>query len=118
MKITNEVKGNIMRAAWAYSRQQATKFGGKPSEYFALSLKLYWESAKRQQAKHQLAEANKRNVIQLKDWFLRKNGILSAHLKDAQSTQVAKESEKALLVEVIANNQIVYSQWVPKSVVA
>ena len=118
MKITNEVKGNIMRAAWAYSRQQATKFGGKPSEYFALSLKLYWESAKRQQAKHQLAQANKNNVIQLKDWFLSKNYALKSDLAVAEKTQIAKESEKALLVEVIVNNQIISTYWVPKSVVA
>ena len=117
MKITNQVRSNIMKAAWVYSRQQAAKFGGKPSEYFAMSLKLYWDSAKRQMAKVKAAEARK-NVIKLKDWFLAKNGILSAHLKDADATRVSKETEKAMLIEVIEGSYIVYSQWVPKSVVA
>lgn len=117
MKFTNEVKGNIMRAAWAYSRQQATKFGGKPSEYFALSLKLYWDAAKRQVAKAKAAEARK-NVIQLKDWFLSKNFALKSDLEVAEKTNIAKETEKALQVEVIVNNQVVGTYWVPKSVVA
>lgn len=37
---------NVMKRAWEIARKGQSKFGGKVSEYFAVSLKMAWAEAK------------------------------------------------------------------------
>lgn len=63
---------NVMKRAWEIAREGQRKFGGKVSEYFAISLKLAWKEVKSAMEKAQLkgtpkqvawAEAIRENVI-------------------------------------------------------
>lgn len=115
----NELKSAVMKRAWDIAGYGARRFGGNKRDYFAEAMKLAWAQRDQLKGSDFWPKAKpKKNVIQLKDWFLSKNYALKSDLAVAEKTQIAKESEKALLVEVIVNNQIISTYWVPKSVVA
>ena len=99
-KITNS---EIMKRAWEVSREAASKFGGNVKQYFAMALKLTWEKAKRIMSK---------KVVIVPEWFIKKTtGIRLG--QDHRTCVVIKETEKAVLVEILGSET-----WCPKSILA
>lgn len=42
----NQVKSDMMKAAWTLAKNAAKKFGGKASDYISEAMKKMWETAK------------------------------------------------------------------------
>jgi len=92
-------KSTIMIKAWDISKKAAVKFGGKAKDFFAESLHLVWEKAKK--------IANK---VLVPNWFIKKNFHFELGTS-LRKFEVVRETEKAVLV-VIAGSEI----WCPKSI--
>lgn len=98
------MKKQIMKRAWEIAREGQRKFGGKVSEYFAISLKLAWKEVKAAMEKAQLkgtpkqvawAEAIRENVITYIETCFEK-GLEWFEAREAKNERIAQTKKEGI----------------------
>lgn len=95
-------KSELFKLAWRIFKNAKN---AKIVKTFGTALKMAWELSK-----------NAANAISIKRWFLSKNFSRNEQyvIECADSTEVEKETEKAVLVKWVSDYGTL-TRWVPKS---